>query len=136
MLGDQIGDRTRQGDRMPKCFDPKRRGPGIEATFEAAGEILGVESFDNGHCTPRPCGQNGTVYGEGQGVVKGANGQMASWVGQGIGELGAEKRSVIAARSTTRARRRSGRVSNGVAAIYDYEVDEQGNSDAKMWEWK
>ena len=79
---------------------------------------------------------DGTVLGEGQGVVKGAKGQMASWVGQGVGTLG--RGQAISYRGAIYYQSASPEWSrlNKVAAIFEYEVDEQGNTDAKIWEWK
>jgi hypothetical protein len=134
MLGDQIGAERGKvtGYRVLRS---EGTGPRIEVTFQAAGKILGVDHSTTATyaSSMRP---DGTVYGEGQGVVKGANGQMASWVGQGIGKLGRGQaisyRGAIYYQSVSPEWSRL----NGVAAIYEYEVDEQGNSDARIWEWK
>ena len=79
---------------------------------------------------------DGTVLGEGQGVVKGAKGQMASWVGQGVGKLG--RGQAVSYRGAIYYQSASPEWSrlNNVAAVFEYEVDEQGNTDAKIWEWK
>jgi hypothetical protein len=37
---------------------------------------------------------DGTVLGEGQGVVRGAEGHMASWVGHGVGKLGSHGQAI------------------------------------------
>ena len=134
MLGDQIGAERGKvtGYRILRS---EGAGPKVEVAFQAAGNILGVDHSTLATYTSimRP---DGTVFGEGQGVVKGANGQMASWVGQGVGKLGRGQainyRGAIYYQSASPEWSRL----NNVAAIYEYEVDEQGNTDAKIWEWK
>src|SRR6185437_5643248 len=85
MLGEQIG--TERVKVTSYRISQSDAGPKVEVAFEAAGKILGVDhgTLATYVSTMRP---DGTVFGEGQGVVRGASGQMASWVGQGVGKLG------------------------------------------------
>ena len=84
-------------------------GPRVEVSFQAAGQILRVDQFHDGdlHVDDRA---DGTVFGdEGHGgVVRGAKGQMASWMGQGIGKPGRGQAISYRGAITTRARHRSG----------------------------
>ena len=133
MLGDQIG--AERGKVTGYRILRSEGGPKVEVAFQATGKILGVDHSTLASYTSsmRP---DGTVLGEGQGVVRGASGQMASWVGQGVGKLGRGQairyRGAIYYHSASPEWPRL----NSVAAVFEYEVDEQGNTDAKIWEWK
>lgn len=133
MLGDQIG--AERGKVTGYRILPSDTGPKVEVAFQAAGKILGVDHSTLGTYTSmmRP---DGTVFGGGQGVVRGVSGQMASWVGQGVGKLG--RGQAVSYRGAIYYQSASPEWSrlNNVAALFEYEVDEEGNTDAKIWEWK
>jgi hypothetical protein len=66
----------------------------------------------------------------------GTGGEMASWVGQGVGTLkkdgGVSYRGAIYYQTATPGWARL----NRMAAIFEFEVDGQGNSRSQLWEWK
>ncbi len=107
----------------------------VEVTFEGGGKLLGVDVNELGTYTSqiRP---DGLAYGEGQGVLISSSGEMVSWKGQGIGTLkpgGAVSYRGAIYYSTTSAK--FARL-NPVAGVFEYEVDAQGNTHGKVWEWK
>jgi hypothetical protein len=110
-------------------------GAKMETSFQAQGTLLGVNETDTGtYCSVvRP---DGTLHGEGQGIVMGKDGDMATWIGQGVGTI--KKDGSVSYRGAVYYQTSSARWSrlNGVAAIYEYEVDPQGNTRAQFWEWK
>jgi hypothetical protein len=110
-------------------------GAKMETSFQAQGTLLGVNETDTGtYCSVvRP---DGTLHGEGQGIVIGKDGDMATWIGQGVGTI--KKDGSVSYRGAVYYQTSSARWSrlNGVAAIYEYEVDPQGNTRAQFWEWK
>ena len=59
-------------------------GPKMEITFEGSRTLLGVEGTETvTYCSVvRP---DGSVYGEGQGIIMGKQGERATWAGQGVG---------------------------------------------------
>ena len=135
MLGDKIGEERGRvtGYRVVRS---EGAGPKVEVAFQAAGKILGVDHSTLGTYTStmRP---DGTVLGEGQGVVMGAGGAMANWVGQGVGKLSGRGQAIsyrgaIYYQSASPAWARL----NSVAAVFEYDVDEDGNTTANVWEWK
>lgn len=83
MLGEKLGGEsgrvTSQRVLPNPCGAPK-----METSFQATGTILGVSETDTGTywAVLRP---DGTLYGEGQGILMGKGGEMATWVGQGNG---------------------------------------------------
>ena len=134
MLGDKLGDETGKVTGQRVLPNPGG-GPKMETSFQAAGTLLGV-----GHTTRatyqsfmRP---DGTLYGEGQGLAVSKEGDMASWVGQGVGTL--KKDGSVSYRGAVYYQSTSARWSrlNGIASLFEYEVDPQGGTHAQFWEWK
>jgi hypothetical protein len=56
----------------------------METSFQATGSFLGTNSKDMGTYSTivRP---DGTLYGEGRGVMISKDGEMATWTGHGVG---------------------------------------------------
>jgi hypothetical protein len=135
MLGRQLGGETGQvtGTRvLPSADGP----PKIEVSFQATGRLLDVDVTDMGTyvATPRP---DGTLFGEGQGCVMTTDGELVSWVGSGVGRfLG--RGSAVAWRGAIYYQTSSPKLAllNTVAGMYEYETDESGKTDARMFEWK
>ena len=134
MLGEKVGEESGKvtGQRV---LPSDGGGPKVETSFQASGRLLGVESTNMGtyHSVVRP---DGTVYGEGQGVLMGKDGEMGSWVGQGVGTFkggGAiSYRGAIYVQSPSPKWARLG----SVATVFEYEVDGNGSTRAQLWEWK
>jgi len=85
MLGERIGEGT--GKVTSQRVLPTAGGaPRMETSFQGTGSIYGVGANDTGTyiATMRP---DGTLHGEGQGVMMGKGGEAATWTGQGIGTL-------------------------------------------------
>ena len=63
-------------------------------------------------------------------------GDVATSVGQGVGTIG--KAGAVSYRGAVYYHSSSPRWSrlNTVAAIFEYEVDAEGNSRSTLWEWK
>lgn len=117
-------------------------GPKIETSFKMNGKFGGIEGSDIGtYCTVmREGSEPGVMYGEGQGVITTKDGQgMTTWTGQGIGRFTAPGkisfRGSVFYRTTSTG---GGKISflNNVVGVFEYEMDEQGNSSTKVWEWK
>lgn len=110
-------------------------GPRVETSFEALGTLLGIGTSNIGtyESVARP---DGTLFGQGQGVIMGLGGEMATWVGQGVGrftsEGGVSFRGAIYYQSASPAWVRL----NNVAVIFEHEVDAKGDTRDVAWEWK
>jgi hypothetical protein len=134
MQGERLGEET--GTVTTQRVLPNPGGiPRMETTFRASGTLLGVGHMTTGTYASalRP---DGTLYGEGQGLVMGQGGEMASWVGQGVGTLKAG--GAVTFRGAVYYQTASAKWSklNSVAVIYEYDVDAQGKTSAQFWEWK
>jgi hypothetical protein len=134
MQGEKIGEASGKVTSRRVLANPGG-GPQMETSFEGTARLLGVEATETGtYCSViRP---DGSLFGEGQGIIMGKGGEMASWVGQGVGTIGKDGgvsyRGAIYYQTPTAAWQRL----NSVAAIFEYEVDAQGSTRAQLWEWK
>ena len=134
MLGDALGEEHGQV-LVRRVLPSDGGGPAVEVSFEAKGRLLNLDSTDMGsyvsHVRP-----DGTIYGEGQGVLITSDGGMATWKGQGVGRF-TGKGTAVSYRGALYYQSASPSLArlNGVAAVYEYEVDENGKTSAKLWEW-
>jgi hypothetical protein len=134
MQGDKIGELSGKVTSQRVLPNPGG-GPKMESSHQISGKLLGVDATETATywAAVRP---DGTLYGEGQGVAMGQGGDMATWIGQGIGTFG--KAGAVSFRGAVYYQSSSPKWSrlNNVAAIFEYEVDGQGNCHSKLWEWK
>jgi hypothetical protein len=135
MLGEQIGEETGQitGTRV---LPDEGAGPKVEVSFQSSGTLLGVHESNMGTyvSVARP---DGTLFGEGQGVIMTDEGEVVTWRGQGVGRLtghgmAASWRASIYSQTTSERLARL----NSVAGMVEFEADESGKIAAKSWEWK
>jgi len=107
----------------------------VEVTFEAGGKVLGVDAMEIGTYTSviRP---DGTIYGEGAGVLMTTAGDSITWKGAGVGTF--KERGAVSYRGAVYYHTASSKLSrlNTVAGIFEFEADENGNVQSKIWEWK
>jgi hypothetical protein len=134
MQGDKIGDFS--GRLTSRRVLPNLGGgPKMEASQQTSGKLLGVDASETATywSVVRP---DGTLHGEGQAVVMSAEGDVATWTGQGVGTIG--QGGAVSYRGAVFYHSSSPRWSrlNSVAAIFEYEVDAEGNCRSILWEWK
>lgn len=107
----------------------------VEVSFEDKGSLLGLEGATIGTYTasPRP---DGTLVGSGQGVFAFADGEVVTWKGIGTGRL--KPGGAVSYRGALTFTAISPRLSrlNAIAGVFEFEVDEAGNTDTQIWEWK
>ena len=110
-------------------------GPKMETSQQLSGKLLGVQAVENSTywSVVRP---DGTLFGEGQGIAMSEQGDLATWVGQGVGTIG--KAGAVSFRGAVFYYSSSPSWSrlNNVAALFEYAVDAEGNSSSTIWEWK
>jgi hypothetical protein len=77
------------------------------------------------------------MYGQGEGVFMTQDGEMVTWSGNGVGRFTGQGSSV-SFRGVVYYQTASERFArlNGLAGIYEYETDGEGNVGLKVWEWK
>jgi hypothetical protein len=107
----------------------------VEVSFEDKGSLLGLEGGNIGTYTssPRP---DGTLAGEGQGIFALADGEVLTWKGIGTGRL--KPGGAVSYRGALIFNATSQRMSrlNLIAGVFEFDVDEAGNTTSKIWEWK
>lgn len=134
MLGEKVGEGS--GKVTTQRVLPNPGGiPRMETSFQATGKLRGIEYVELGtYCSIlRP---DGSVFGEGQGILTGKDGSTATWTGSGVGTMKGDGsvsyRGAIFSQSTAPQWSRL----NGIAQVFEYEVDSQGHTRSQVWEWK
>jgi len=83
---------------------------------------------------------DGSVYGEGQGIITTLLGETATWTGQGIGHFtdDGKIRFTGSLFFSTPFLETAGKLGflNNVVGIFVYEIDKDGKTSHKVWEWK
>jgi hypothetical protein len=133
MLGEQVSES--QGKRTARRALSSESGFKVEITFEESGKMLGldVNGFGTYTAAPRP---DGTLYGEGQGVITTKDGDMATWKGAGVGKfVGGGAVSYRGALYYNTASPKLARL-NSVAVVFEFEAGADGSTRTKSWEWK
>ena len=132
MLGELIAEST--GKRIVRrvvSVDP----PTVEVTFEDIGNVLGSPNNGMGTYTSviRP---DGSIFGQGQGMMMTQEGDGVTWTGTGIGKIlpgGAiSYRGMLFFRSTSEKLARL----NNACGAFEYDVTPDGTTMSKVWEWK
>ena len=107
-------------------------GPKIEGTLKGGIETTDTVTYSS---IPR---LGGAYYAEGKWVlmIKEDVNELATWTGQRIAYYSGSKRRDVGsvfcrAGSTTRLL-----AFLNMVGVFEYEVDENGNSGGKIWEWK
>jgi hypothetical protein len=135
MLGELIYEQKGKvtGQRVLDVSPPR-----VETTFSATGSVKGGSTVSEMGTYWSEARSPGILYGEVIGTTMTNDGtELATWKGAGIGRMsGAGKVSFRGAIywSTTS----TGKLAslNNVVGVFEYEVDEAGNTSAKVWEWK
>ena len=133
MLGEKIGEMSGK-ITLQRVLSIESGGPKMESSFRANGSFLGANAKDTGTywTVVRP---DGTLYGEGQGVMTGKDGKMATWTGHGVGAM--KKDGTAAYRGAIYYQSMPPKWSrlNKVAVLFEYAVDADGNTHSEYWEW-
>jgi len=134
MQGEKIGEES--GKVTSRRVLPNPGGsPKMETSAQTDSTLLGVKATNTitYWSVVRP---DGTLYGEGQGIVMGKEGDLATWVGQGVGTI--KEDGAVSYRGAVYYQSSSAKWSrlNSVAAIFEHEVDAEGNVRSQSWEWK
>jgi hypothetical protein len=132
-LGEQIGEASGKvtGQRVLNVEGT----PKMETSFAMEGNYRGTPSKDVG--TYLAVLKEGVLHGKAQGIVFSKDGQgAASWTGQGVGRFTVSFRGSLFYRTSSASE--GGKMSflNNMVGVFEYEVDETGNSSVKVWEWK
>ncbi len=132
MLGEQISET--KGKRIVRrviSTDPAT----VEVSFEDSGQMLGVPTTGMGTYTS-VVREDGSLYGQGEGLSMTQDGEGFTWKGTGVGKFGpggsVSYRGMLFFRTTSE---KLARINNACGA-FEYDVDPSGNTISKVWEWK
>jgi hypothetical protein len=132
MIGDKIGET--KGKRLVRrvlSVDP----PTAEVSFEDTGTMFGVATSGMGTYTSiiRP---DGSIHGEGQGLIMTPDGEVVTWKGSGLGKFGTA--GAVSYRGMLFFHTASENLArlNNTCGAFEYEVDASGSTVSKVWEWK
>jgi hypothetical protein len=132
MIGDKIGEtKGKRHVRRVVSIDP----PTAEVSFEDSGTMFGVSTTGMGTYTSviRP---DGSIHGEGRGIIMTPDGEVVTWTGTGLGKFGAagavSYRGMLFFQTASQNLARL----NNLCGAFEYEVDAAGSTVSKVWEWK
>lgn len=135
MLGEMFGEGKGKIAAV-RVLPSEGMGPRMEVSFQGTGKLLGQEMTEVGTyiSTLLP---NGVLNGSGQGVVTTKSGEVVTWTGTGVGRptgrgMAASWRGSCFYQTASQSL--SGL--NKIAGIFEHEVDENGNTTEKLWEWR
>ncbi|WP_457034242.1 hypothetical protein [Kitasatospora sp. P5_F3] len=135
MLGDLIGQESGQTTGQRVVAGEHGLAPTVETSFAGSGTLLGVEVNDLGTYAAR-LRADGTLQGEGQGILMSPTGASATWQGAGVGTItesgGNSWRGslIFTSDSPEFAALR------GAVGVFEWEVDASGKAEGKFWAWK
>jgi hypothetical protein len=132
MFGEQIGETI--GKRIVRrviSTDP----PTVEVSFEDSGRMFGVPTTGMGTYTS-VIRQDGSIYGQGEGITMTQDGEGITWKGTGLGKFGPD--GAVSYRGMLFFRTDSQKLArlNNACGAFEYEVDPSGSTISKIWEWK
>jgi hypothetical protein len=135
MLGEQLGEIKGKITGM-RVLEADYQGPKAEVSFQASGKFLGANVTDMGTYSA-VLTKSKVFLGQGQGILMSSDGDSVYWTGQGIGKptgkgQAANWRGSVFYKTDSQKFSRL----NGVAGVFEYDVDENGNVAYKVWEWK
>jgi hypothetical protein len=108
----------------------------VETSVQDTGKVLGHEVTTWITYTSMPKGP-GLLAGEGHGVIMTADGEMATFTGTGVGHM-TGKGAAVSFRGSLNYKTESKKLAklNETVGVFEFEVDESGNTYVKVWEWK
>src|SRR5437016_1858423 len=133
MLGEQIGEgRGKRTARRVVSTEPTFK---IEVSFEDTAKLLGIDGMTIGTYVSGTKA-DGSLHGTGEGVWASSEGDIVTWKGMGIGRL--QPGGAVSYRGCLSYTTTSAKLSrlNSVAGVFEFEVDANGNTASKVWEWK
>lgn len=135
MLGEKIGEeKGRVTGRRILPGDSDNRFVKMEVSMETEVTLLGQPGRNIGTYTIVGRGP-GQVYGEGQGMFLGADGETAIWNGHGVARLEQSGAMHIAASVAFQATSEKLVKLNGMLVVAEHHSDMENNVSSVLFEW-
>lgn len=107
----------------------------VEVSFEDATNLAGVDGVNIGtyQSTSKP---DGSLDGRGQGVFAASDGQIVTWQAIGVGRF--TEGGAVRYRGTISYTTSSAKLAhlNSVAGVFEFDVDRDGNTHSKLFDWR
>ena len=135
MLGEIIGEF--QGKITSQRVLPSDgTNPKVETSVHMTGKFLGIDAT-NIVTYWTVMRSMGPLYGEANGIIMTKDGDVLTYIAHGVGKFTGYG-SAASFRGDNYIQVPSEKFTrlNSVAIIFEYEVDDDGNTQAKLWEWK
>ena len=134
MLGDKLGEASGKFAGI-RVLPTEGQQVWLEVSFQGQGTLLGQQITDTGtyRQTIRP---GGVLYGEGHVLMMSPTGDVADWVGGGIGRpTGPGYQASFGVSGSFHSATGALAAATEVTDVIEYEVDEGGNYHWTMWAW-
>jgi hypothetical protein len=132
MLGAQIAEgRGKRTGRRIIATTPTLK---IEASVEETGALLGIEGMAIITYTAS-LKTDGSIGAEGDGVFLSLEGEMATWRAIGVGKFGEDGSIHYTGSLSFSSTTPKLTALNGVSGVFEADVDPQGNTHSKVWEF-
>jgi len=132
MIGELLGEST--GKRIVRRV-LGTNPPTVEVSFEDSGTMLGIATTGTGTYTS-VIRADGSLYGEGQGIIGTQDGDGVVWKGSGQGKIlpggAVSYRGILYYQTASQKLAKL----NAAPGVFEYEVDAEGKTHSKVWQWK
>jgi hypothetical protein len=108
--------------------------PKVEVSFEDSGTTLGVATTGFGTYVSA-VRADGSIYGEGEGLMMTQGGDIVAWKGSGQGKFGQDGSVSYSGILYFQTASQKLAQLNSAPGVFEYEVDPAGNSQLKVWAW-
>ncbi|HEY3116654.1 MAG TPA: hypothetical protein VGK54_07935 [Chloroflexota bacterium] len=134
MLGEKVLEETGKVTGQ-RTLPSEGGGPKVETSFQTTGKLCGVDetSIITYEAVMR---LDGTLFGDGQGVIMGKGGEAATFRAQGVGVMKADGSISFRGAAYYQSAHPTWARLNSVAGVFEYEQDANGNTKGQVWEWK
>ena len=131
MLGELLYEETGNTTGI-RVLPPEGGAANLEVSLQAAGSIQGV-AHTSMWTYSSMTRADGSIFGEGNGVLTTADGDVIHLVGRGSAPSG----SPIKYRGSIHFQTSSEKFArlNGIAGVFEYNVNADGTTMGKIWEW-
>lgn len=132
MLGEIIGELKGKitGNRILSV----EHCPKIESSLQGAGKMLGIDVVDMGTFWAI-LKEDGGLYGEGQGILTTNDDEIVTWKAQGLGKMKGKEAEWRGSGFFNTSSQKLSRL-NSTIGVFEFSIDEDGNTNEKIWEWK
>jgi hypothetical protein len=134
MLGDKLGEASGKFTTV-RVLPSEGQQVWLEVSFQGQGTVLGQQITDTGtyRQTIRP---EGVLYGEGHVLMMSPAGDVADWVGVGVGRpTGPGYQASYGVTGSFHSATGALAAVTEVADVIEYEVEEDGSYHWTMWAW-